>query len=35
MYSLEQAYEDLESGDLTAREYEVVVNNIEEEYEDL
>ena len=35
MYALERANDDLESGELTAREYENAVNRIEEEYEDL
>ena len=34
MYALEQANDDLDSGELTPREYENVVNNIEEEYEE-
>ena len=34
VYALEQANDDLESGELTAREYEIVVSNIEEEYEE-
>lgn len=34
MYALEEAFNDLEIGELTAREYENVVARIEEDHED-
>tara|TARA_R110002020_G_scaffold382667_1_gene593386 strand:+ start:735 stop:866 length:132 start_codon:yes stop_codon:yes gene_type:complete len=34
MYALEEAFNHLESGELTAREYENVVARIEEDYEE-
>jgi len=33
MYALEEAFNDLENGELTAREYENVVARIEEDHE--
>ncbi len=34
MYALEEAFNDFESGELTAREYENVVDRIWEDHED-